>query len=58
MGSEMCIRDSSNSDVSQFMKNIERSVILNNARLLEIEQKALDSGVINQFYMDFEVGSI
>ena len=48
----------SNSDVSQFMKNIERSVILNNARLLEIEQKTLDSGVINQFYMDFEVGSI
>ena len=48
----------SNSDVSQFMKNIERSVILDNARLLEIEQQVLDSGLINQFYMDFEVGSI
>ena len=50
----------SNSDVSQLMKNIERSYLLENARLIEIEQeqKAAGSGMISRFYMDFDFGSI
>ena len=48
----------SNSDVSQFMKNIERSTLLDSARLLEIEQILINDAFINQFYMDFEIGSI
>ena len=48
----------SNSDVSQFMKNIERSTLLDSARLLEIEQILINDAFINQFYMDFKIGSI
>ena len=48
----------SNSDVSQLMKNIERSSLLNNARLIEIENELIDGGVMSKFSMDFEVGSI
>ena len=48
----------SNSDVSQFMKNIERSYLLNNARLIEIDKEVGDSVLTSRFYMDFEIGSI
>ena len=48
----------SNSDVSQFMKNIERSTLLHNARLLEIEKQTKNKDFASGFYMDFDVGSI
>ena len=48
----------SNSDVSILMKNIERSPLLTNARLMEIEQQVINSDITNQFYMDIQVKSI
>tara|TARA_B110000003_G_scaffold246358_1_gene256802 strand:+ start:4527 stop:5069 length:543 start_codon:yes stop_codon:yes gene_type:complete len=48
----------SNSDVSMLMRNIERSTLLANARLLEIEQQIIDDTITNQFYMDIQVDSI
>tara|TARA_B100000787_G_scaffold161098_1_gene140644 strand:+ start:1298 stop:1840 length:543 start_codon:yes stop_codon:yes gene_type:complete len=49
---------SSNSAVSQFMRNIERSDLLENARLLDIEKHVLDSANTNKFNMDLKVRTI
>jgi type IV pilus assembly protein PilN len=48
----------SNSDVSQFMKNIERSTLLHNVHLIEIEKQSKNKDFSSRFYVDFDVGSI
>jgi Tfp pilus assembly protein PilN len=42
----------SNSDVSQFMKNINRSYLFSRPRLLEIEKQMKGEGYANEFYIN------
>ena len=42
----------SNSDVSQFMKNINRSYLFSRPRLLEIEKQTKGEGYANEFYIN------
>ena len=45
-------RAESNSDVSQFMKNINRSYLFSRPRLLEIEKQIKREGYANEFYIN------
>ena len=45
-------RAESNSDVSQFMKNINRSYLFSRPRLLEIEKQVKSEGFANEFYIN------
>jgi type IV pilus assembly protein PilN len=45
-------RAESNSDVSQFMKNINRSYLFSRPRLLEIEKQMKGEGYANEFYIN------
>ncbi|XXK58115.1 PilN domain-containing protein [Porticoccaceae bacterium nBUS_09] len=45
-------RAQSNSDVSQFMKNIHRSYLFSQPRLLEIEKQMKSEGYANEFYIN------